>query len=197
MNVNSTHFEYGASLAGWQRARDVIAGEDAIKAAGTRYLPRLEAQPDAQYLTYRCCASFFNAAVRTADGYVGLIFRRAPFHRLPLAKSNLRQALATFANDADMLGLSLYAYAMNAITEVIPVDYALRVPCGGSGPGVRGMAHAAILARKVALPRPCQILFGSYFVEGFRIQGSGFGSVPHDAGPRRGVEKARANFAAR
>ena len=195
MNVNSTHFEYGASLAGWQRARDVIAGEDAIKAAGTRYLPRLEAQPDAQYLTYRCCASFFNAAVRTADGYVGLIFRRAPFHRLPLAKSNLRQALATFANDADMLGPSLYAYAMKAVTEVIPVDYALRVPCGGSGPGVRGMAHAAILARKVALPRPCQILFGSYFVEGFRIQGSGFGSVPHDAGPRRGLEKSHANFA--
>ena len=195
MNVNSTHFEYGASLAGWQRARDVIAGEDAIKAAGTRYLPRLEAQPDAQYLTYRCCASFFNAAVRTADGYVGLIFRRAPFHRLPLAKSNLRQALATFANDADMLGLSLYAYAMNAITEVIPVDYALRVPCAGSGPCVRGMAHAAILARKVALPRTCQILFGRYFVEGFRIQGSGFGSVPHDAGPRRGLEKSHANFA--
>jgi hypothetical protein len=30
----------------WQRARDVIAGEDAVKLAGERYLPRLESQTE-------------------------------------------------------------------------------------------------------------------------------------------------------
>ena len=31
MPVQSTHPEYDASLAAWQRARGVIAGEDAVK----------------------------------------------------------------------------------------------------------------------------------------------------------------------
>ena len=32
---------------------------------------------------YLARASFFNATARTADGYLGLIFRRAPFVKLP------------------------------------------------------------------------------------------------------------------
>ena len=40
MNVNSTHCECEASLPGWSRARDFIAGEEAVKAAGQRYLLR-------------------------------------------------------------------------------------------------------------------------------------------------------------
>ena len=119
MSVNATHSDYDASLAAWQRARDVIAGEDAVKAAAERYLPRLETQSDHDYAAYRGRASFYNATARTAEGYVGLIFRRAPFQRLPSDKSSLGQALATFANDADMLGTSLYGYAKNDVTEVI------------------------------------------------------------------------------
>ena len=66
--VNSTHPDYDATLPGWQRARNVIAGEDAVKAAGDRYLPRLDSQTDDEYAAYRCRASFFNATSRTADG---------------------------------------------------------------------------------------------------------------------------------
>jgi hypothetical protein len=47
MSVNSTHLDYDAALPSWLRARDVFAGEDAIKAAGERYLPRLDGQSDA------------------------------------------------------------------------------------------------------------------------------------------------------
>jgi len=121
MSVNATHPEYDASLAAWQRARDVMAGEDAVKAAGETYLPRLDVQSDAEYAAYRCRASFFNATARTADGYVGLVFRRAPFQRLPSPKSSLGHALATFVNDADLLGTSLYGYAKNVVAEVIAV----------------------------------------------------------------------------
>jgi hypothetical protein len=32
--ANSTHADYDAALPGWTRARDLLAGEDAIKAAG-------------------------------------------------------------------------------------------------------------------------------------------------------------------
>ena len=34
MPVNSTHADYDLMLAAWLRARDVFAGEDAVKAGG-------------------------------------------------------------------------------------------------------------------------------------------------------------------
>jgi Domain of unknown function (DUF4055) len=83
MPVDSTHPDYDASLPSWLRARDVFAGEDAVKAAGEKYLPRLDCQDDKEYLAYKNRASFFNASARTADGFVGLIFRRDPTFKLP------------------------------------------------------------------------------------------------------------------
>src|SRR5215471_3951443 len=76
--VNSTHPDYDAALPAWLRARDVVAGEDAVKAAGDRYLPRLDSQRDEDFAAYKQRALFFNATARTADGFVGLIFRREP-----------------------------------------------------------------------------------------------------------------------
>src|ERR1041384_6541459 len=83
MPVNSTHLDYDAALPSWLRARDVIAGEDAVKAAGTRYLPRLDLHSDDDYAAYKARSSFFNATARTAEGYLGLVFRRPPFVKLP------------------------------------------------------------------------------------------------------------------
>src|SRR5512137_2774243 len=78
MPVNSTHPEYDAALPVWLRARDVFAGEDAVKAGGEKYLPRLEDQTQAEYDAYRMRASFFNATSRTCEGFLGLVFRRDP-----------------------------------------------------------------------------------------------------------------------
>ena len=89
--VNTIHPEYEAMIQAWTRARDVLAGEDAVKAAGERYLPRLDCQTDEEYLGYLSRACFFNATARTSDGYVGLIFRRAPLVRLPDAGLVRRQ----------------------------------------------------------------------------------------------------------
>ena len=68
MPVNSTHSDYDANLPAWLRARDVIAGEDAVKSAGVRYLPRLDSQTDEEYAAYKERAAFFNATARTAEG---------------------------------------------------------------------------------------------------------------------------------
>jgi hypothetical protein len=124
MPVNSLHPDYEAMLPAWTRARDVVAGEDAVKAAGEKYLPRLTEQADAEYVAYKERAAFFNATARTADGYVGLIFRRVPFLKLPEANTALGRALAEFNNDADMLGTTLTAYAKNILSEVITVGRA-------------------------------------------------------------------------
>ena len=124
MPVNSTHDEYAGALMAWVRARDVLAGEDAIKAAGQRYLPRLDSQTDEEFAVYVQRASFFNATARTAEGYCGLIFRRPPFVKLPEAAAAPGRALAAFANNADMLGSTLSAYAKNVMGEVIAMGRA-------------------------------------------------------------------------
>jgi hypothetical protein len=127
--VNSTHLEYDGSAVQWSRARDVIAGEDAVKAAGRRYLPRLDCQTEEEYAAYRDRASFFNATSRTGEGFAGLIFRRLPFLKIPdgpagLAPSGVGVALEQFCNDADMFGTSLYGYSKNVVNEVISVGRA-------------------------------------------------------------------------
>lgn len=121
MAVNSTHPDYDATLPAWLRARDVVAGEDAVKAAGEKYLPRLDSQSSNEYLGYKSRGSFFNAAARTAEGFVGLIFRRDPVVRVPSSKDTLSVALAKCADDLDLLGTALPAYARNVIEEVVVV----------------------------------------------------------------------------
>src|SRR5512138_3091317 len=100
MAVNATHPEYDATLPAWLRARDVLSGEDAVKAGGQKYLPPLEEQNDEEYASYRARASFFNASARTAEGYLGLVFRRPPFIKVPEGGSALGKAMEGFLNDA-------------------------------------------------------------------------------------------------
>jgi hypothetical protein len=101
-----------------------LAGEDAVKAGGERYLTRLDSQNDEEYCAYRNRASFFNATARTAEGYSGLIFRRPPFVKTPEGSLGVSKALGEFVNDADMLGTSLFGYAKNVVNEVIGVGRA-------------------------------------------------------------------------
>ncbi len=123
MPVNSTHPDYDANVLAWQRARDVFAGEDAVKSAAEKYLPRLDCQDDKEYLAYKNRAAFFNASARTADGFVGLIFRRDPAFKLP-ETGGVADALTEFVEDADMLGTPLSAFSKKLVTEIINVGRA-------------------------------------------------------------------------
>ena len=49
MPVNSAHPDYDFALPEWIRARDVLAGEDAVKSGGEKYLPRLDSQTDDEF----------------------------------------------------------------------------------------------------------------------------------------------------
>ncbi len=64
MAVNSTDPNYNASARDWSRAREVLAGEDAVKGAEDKYLPRLDSQTDENYAAYNRRASFFGQRVR-------------------------------------------------------------------------------------------------------------------------------------
>jgi hypothetical protein len=119
--ANSTHPDYDASLPSWLRARDVIAGEDAVKTGGTKYLPRLDSQSDNEYLGYKTRACFFNATSRTCDGFLGLLFRRDPEVKLPDSHAGVGGALSVFIDDVDLMGISLFTFCKGVVGEVLSV----------------------------------------------------------------------------
>ena len=119
MPVNSHHPDYDATLPAWVRARDVLAGEDAVKAAGVKYLPKLDSQSEEEYEAYKARASFFGATARTLDEYLDLVFRRAPV----LALGDGEQ-LKAFVVDCDLWGLDFVRYARRIVAEVLSVGRA-------------------------------------------------------------------------
>ncbi|HOX59106.1 MAG TPA: DUF4055 domain-containing protein [Candidatus Paceibacterota bacterium] len=119
MAVNATHPDYDAGAVEWSRARDVLAGEDAVKAGGEKYLPRLDSMTDEEFSAYVKRASYFNASARTSEAYLGLMFRRPPFLKLPNDGAGVGRAMAEFQNDADMLGTTLTGYAKMVVGDVI------------------------------------------------------------------------------
>ena len=121
MPANSTHPDYDANLVTWLRARDVIAGEDAVKAGATKYLPRLDSQSDGDYLGYKSRACFFNATSRTCDGFLGLLFRRDPEVKLPDHHAGVGGALRVFTEDVDLMGTSLFTFCKAIVGEVLAV----------------------------------------------------------------------------
>jgi hypothetical protein len=60
-----------------------LAGEDAVKAAGQKYLPRLDSQSDEEYEAYKARVSFFGVTARTLEEYLDRVFRRAPVTNPP------------------------------------------------------------------------------------------------------------------
>ncbi len=119
MPANTTHPDYDANLATWLRARDVIAGEDAVKLGGIKYLPRLDSQSENEYLGYKSRACFFNASSRTCDGFLGLLFRRDPEVKLPDRHAGVGGALRVFTDDVDLMGTSLFTFCKGVVGEVL------------------------------------------------------------------------------
>src|SRR3974390_3539460 len=119
MDANCTHPDYVANAAKWARTRDVLAGEDAVKAAGEKYLPRLDSQSDDEYAAYKARASFFGATARTLEEYLDLVFRKGP--GVVLGSSN---GLGAFLADCDRWGAALGSYARRVGSEVLAVGRA-------------------------------------------------------------------------
>jgi len=67
----------------------------------------IRAETDEEFAAYVQRASYFNASARTSKAYLGLMFRRPPFVKLPADGAGVGRAMAVFQNDADMLGTTL------------------------------------------------------------------------------------------
>lgn len=67
----------------WEKCRDVIKGEDAVKARRTTYLPKLSGQDEQDYKDFILRAQFYNATGRTLDGLVGMLGRKPVLIKVP------------------------------------------------------------------------------------------------------------------
>lgn len=110
MPIDTRHPEYTSMASSWSLARTILAGERAVKKRGEALLPRLDNQTDEQYESFLENASFYNATGRTADGYCGLLFRRAP---------RIRSFARPLEMDFDLCGSNLLTYCRTVVNEVI------------------------------------------------------------------------------
>jgi hypothetical protein len=117
MTVETKHPEYVAHAPKWQRMRDVIDGQDAVHAAGDRYLPRLKDQSEADYKAYKLRATWYGATCRTIDFSHGLLFRKPPSVEAPAA-------MADILDDVTMGGVTAEAFAAELAREVLEVGKA-------------------------------------------------------------------------
>ena len=83
MPINSQHPKYVKFASKWQRCRDAYDGQDAIKARGVAYLPRLSKQTQQDYQAYKERALFFSITDKTIGALVGMTMLRTPVIVMP------------------------------------------------------------------------------------------------------------------
>lgn len=72
------HSEYKEYILRWVKIRDAIEGEEAVKARGVAYLPKLSAQKEEDYNAYKARAVFLNTSARVLNTNSGTVTRRSP-----------------------------------------------------------------------------------------------------------------------
>lgn len=112
MPVNSKHPEYQANESIWEMCEDFVAGEQAVKKAGQKYLPKLSGQSPGAYEAYKDRAPFFGGVARTVSALTGAMFRKLPAINLPSSLEYMRR-------DATGTGMSLNEVAIALTTEVM------------------------------------------------------------------------------
>lgn len=112
MPVNSTHKEYDTNSAKWARIRAVVDGTDAVKAAGTEYLPKPNGHTGEDYAGYKIRAEFYPATQRTVDGLLGAVFRKEPMLEVPKGQE-------TILENTTLRGLDFTNFAKMVVRETL------------------------------------------------------------------------------
>ena len=112
MAIDSIHPQYALWLSLWKRCRDVRSGADAVKLAGTGYLPQPGGMSPDAYDAYTMRAQVYGAFARTVDGLLGCLFRSEPS---VTASDDLTGQL----DDVTLLGQDLTAFATHLLGELL------------------------------------------------------------------------------
>lgn len=112
LNPSTQHADYVTYSPKWDKCDDVIAGEDAVHAAGVKYLRKRDGQSNDDYKSYVEAATFYNATARTIDGLVGMLFRKEPTVILPASLDAIKA-------DITLTNCDLNEFAENVSREVL------------------------------------------------------------------------------
>src|SRR5690606_22096485 len=109
--------EVKQQLNKWELVSDCIAGAEAVKAKGTRYLPMPNAHDKSpenreRYKGYVQRAQFMNATANTVDGLIGQVFSADPVVDIP-------DEMDILLEDADGNGVSLTQRAKKMLAHVL------------------------------------------------------------------------------
>lgn len=141
MPIDSKHPSYASRAPLWQRIRDVVSGEDAVKANAAAYLPRPEGMSATGWEGYVKRADFYEASGRTLLGLTGAVFRKPP---VVDDEEKVRPFVEHFGAD----GAPLAVVAKTLISDVIAVGrygFLVDVPPGGGAPYAAGYPAEAII----------------------------------------------------
>ncbi len=115
MPIETPHPLYTQNVTRWKRCRDAYEGEDAVKDAGTEYLPKIDpSQTGTEYEAYKTRALYYEAVGRTVDGFVGAISRKPHVVELP-------DAMNVIVKDATLDGTQLDDLIKKLASEVLVV----------------------------------------------------------------------------
>ena len=112
--VRTRHAQYDIYAAKWKRCRDVMAGQDAVHAAGIYYLPKLKEQTQEDYEAYKKRATFYNASWRTVAGLCGMMFRKPPTKDIP-------PGIEPLLEDVTLSGVPFDRFSQDASYEVLQI----------------------------------------------------------------------------
>lgn len=115
--VATTHPSYDLYQDQWMRCRDCVAGTDAVKNRGAKYLPPLDShsKPDggSKYEAYKLRALFYNAAGRTVAGLAGGIFQKAP------SVDDIDEKVTEHCKDITLTGTPVDMFALDVTKEFL------------------------------------------------------------------------------
>lgn len=117
MPVDTKNKSYSENKPIWDRNRDAAKGSDAIKAGGTKYLPKpmpddKGAENTARYKSYLERANFVNFTGSTKEGMLGMVFRKEVI-------TDLTGNLEYLTTNVDGSGLTLDQMARGLISDIL------------------------------------------------------------------------------
>lgn len=121
MPIDSKHPLYDTKIKLWKAARDCYEGEEAMRKAGTTYVPKLSgmtgtadiegAYQDNEYQAYLKRGMFYGATYRTVRALVGAVCRKAGKPELPDRNKEL-------PDDITNSGISLEEFTKQVVGEI-------------------------------------------------------------------------------
>jgi hypothetical protein len=116
MPINTPCAAYAAMVPFWEKMRNVLAGEERLKALGAKYIPKPEGMQSTEFQNYVNRGCFHNATELTRRALAGLAFAKEPNVRIPD-----RFNASAWLRDVTMSGVSIQGFALQALNEILAV----------------------------------------------------------------------------